>query len=150
MNDLFFTFGQFGLKQSDNFFAKPIPPGRAFGQVQFAIACGRVGCLLGARVAELLDALEDGVAVAVEGALELGIVVDDLVEEAGHVVVDDVVFVAQFLLGGEDDLPADAEFVDGHRHGMVKREDALEYEYAFEYLKCGGTAHARRVDSVGE
>jgi hypothetical protein len=33
---------------------------------------------------------------------------------------------------------------------MVKREDALEYEYAFEYLKCGGTAHARRGDSVGE
>ena len=76
-------------------------------------ASGGVVWLLDVFVAEFLDALEDGVAVAVEGSLELGIVVDDLVEEAGHVVVDDVVFFAQFLLGGEDDLPADAKFVDG-------------------------------------
>lgn len=119
-NDLFSTFGQLVLKQTHDFFEKTTPLGRAYGQAQFAIACGRAGCLLGAIVAEFLDALQDGVAVAVEGSLELRIVVDDLVEELGDVVVDDVVFVAQFLFGGEDDLPAHAEFLDGHRHGVVE------------------------------
>ena len=35
---------------------------------------------MGVIVAEFLDALKDGVAVAVEGSLELWIVVDDLIE----------------------------------------------------------------------
>ena len=82
---------------------------------------------MGAIVTEFLDALEDGVAVTVEGTLELGIVVDDLIKESCHIIVDDVVFVAKLLFGREGDLPADSEFLDGHRHGVVERQDALEY-----------------------
>ena len=89
---------------------------------------------MGAIVAEFLDALKDGVAVAVEGTLELRIVVDDLIEEPGDVVVDDVVFIAQFLFGGKDDLPADAEFLDGDWHRGVERQDAFEYQYALEHF----------------
>lgn len=89
---------------------------------------------MGVIVAEFLDALKDGVAVAVEGSLELRIVVDDLIEEPGDVVVDDVIFVAKLLFGRKDDLPADSEFMDGNWHGGVKSQDALEYQYALEHF----------------
>ena len=89
---------------------------------------------MGVIVAEFLDAIKDGVAVAVEGSLELRIVVDDLIEEPGDVVVDDVIFVAKLLFGREDDLPTNSEFLDGNGHRRVKSQDALEYQYALEHF----------------
>ena len=50
-------------------------------------------CLMGGIPIQLLHSVKDRFAVSIEGVLEFGIVVDDLVKEPGRVVVDDVIFV---------------------------------------------------------
>ena len=54
--------------------------------------------LLDDLVAEFLDPLYYGVAIFVEGSLELGIIVYDLIEKPGRIVVDDVVLISQLIL----------------------------------------------------